>query len=147
MLNRHRHRNHLFQSGGRLKEATYFSGDHTTLAACDAVVSITPQIIHMKKSEIFLPKVEAKPDNMLFRFSLGQALYDEGSTEASIPHLKRCADSRDDWMLPRILLGKALLQHGQADIAKPILEHALKLAVDQHHDDPAEELRDILEDL
>ncbi len=101
----------------------------------------------MKKSEIFLPKVEAKPDNMLFRFSLGQALYDEGTTEASIPHLQRCADSRDDWMLPRILLGKALLQHGQADTAKPILAYALQLAVVQHHDEPAAELRDILEDL
>lgn len=101
----------------------------------------------MKKSEIFLPKVEAKPDNMLFRFSLGQALYDEGATEAAITHLQRCTDSRDDWMLPRILLGKALLQHEQADSAKPILEHALQLAVSQHHDEPAAELRDILEDL
>ena len=101
----------------------------------------------MKKSEVFLPKVEAKPDNMLFRFSLGQALYDEGDTAASIPHLQRCAESRDDWMLPRILLGKAMLQHGQAAEAQPILEHALKLAVEQHHDDPAAELREILADL
>jgi predicted Zn-dependent protease len=101
----------------------------------------------MKKSEIFQPKVDAKPDNMLFRFSLGQALYEEGASQASIPHLQRCADSRDDWMLPRILLGKALLQHGQAESAKPILEHALQLAVAQHHDDPAEVLGGILEDL
>jgi predicted Zn-dependent protease len=103
--------------------------------------------LSMKKSEIFLPKVAAKPDNMLFRFSLGQALYDEGTTEAAIPHLQSCTDSRDDWMLPRILLGKALLQHGQADRAKLILEHALQLAVSQHHDEPAKELRSILEDL
>lgn len=101
----------------------------------------------MKKSEVFHPKVEAKPDNMLFRFSLGQALYDEGDTQTSIQHLQRCADSRNDWMLPRILLGKALLEHGHTHAAKPILEHALKLAVDQHHDDPATELRDILMDL
>ena len=100
----------------------------------------------MKKSEIFLPKVAAKPDNMLFRFSLGQALYEEGTTEAAIPHLL-CSDSREDWMLPRILLGKSLLQLGQADRAKLILEHALQLAVSQHHDEPAEELRSILEDL
>lgn len=84
---------------------------------------------------------------MLFRFSLGQALYDEGATKASIPHLQRCADSRDDWMLPRILLGKALLQHKQTSEAKPVLEHALKLAVEQHHIDPAAELREILADL
>lgn len=101
----------------------------------------------MKKSEIFGPKVEAKPDNMLFRFSLGQALYDEGATEDAISHLQLCADSREDWMLPRILLGKALLQHGHNEDAKPILEHALKLAVEQHHDDPAAELREILSDL
>ncbi len=101
----------------------------------------------MKKSEIFLPKVEAKPDNMLFRFSLGQALYEEGDTVAAIPHLQRCADSRDDWMLPRILLGKALLQNTRHTEAKPILETALQLAIVQHHDDPAAELRDLLADL
>lgn len=100
-----------------------------------------------KKSEIFLPKVEAKPDNMLFRFSLSQALYDEGDTAGAIPHLRVCADSRDDWMLPRILLGKAMLEHGQEAEAKPILEAALHLAVDQHHLDPAAELRNILADL
>lgn len=100
----------------------------------------------MKKSEIFQSKVEASPDNMLFRFSLGQALYDEGDTLASVDHLQRCADSRADWMLPRILLGKAMLANGRADEAKPILEDALQLAIDQHHDDPAEELRGILED-
>jgi predicted Zn-dependent protease len=101
----------------------------------------------MKKSEIFLPKVQAKPNNMLFRFSLGQALYEEGDTAAAIPHLQKCADSRDDWMLPRILLGKALLDNAQATTAKPLLETALQLAIEQHHDDPAEELRAILEDL
>ena len=101
----------------------------------------------MKKSDIFRPKVEAKPENTLFRFSLGQALYDEGSTAEAITHLEVCADSRDDWMLPRILLGKALLANKQDADAKPILEKALDLAVAQHHADPAEELRAILADL
>jgi Flp pilus assembly protein TadD len=101
----------------------------------------------MKKSEIFHPKVEAKPDNLLFRFSLGQALYEEGATAAAIPHLQRCADSRDDWMLPRILLGKSLLQIGRNAEAEPILKTALELAVAQHHDDPAAELRTMLADL
>jgi predicted Zn-dependent protease len=100
----------------------------------------------MKKSEIFLPKVAAKPDNMLFRFSLGQALYDEGETSAALPHLKKCADSREDWMLPRILLGKAMLAEGRESDAKPILETALQLAIEQQHADPAAELRSILAD-
>lgn len=100
----------------------------------------------MKKSEIFQPKVQASPDNMLFRFSLGQALYDEGDTLACTDHLQKCADSREDWMLPRILLGKALIQNGQATEAEPILKAALQLAIDQRHDEPAEELRNILAD-
>jgi hypothetical protein len=100
----------------------------------------------VKKSDLFLPKVEAKPNNMLFRFSLAQALYDEGAITESISHFQRCADSREDWMLPRILLGKAMLQTGQAGPVKAILEHALKLAIEQHHDDPAEELRNMLAD-
>lgn len=100
----------------------------------------------MKKSEVFLPKVEASPDNMLFRFSLGQALYEEGDFLASIEHLQKCADSRADWMLPRILLGKALITNARAEEAKPILEDALQLAIDQRHDEPVEELRNILAD-
>jgi hypothetical protein len=80
-------------------------------------------------------------------FSLSQALYDEGDTTAALPHLECCADSRDDWMLPRILLGKALLRGKQDAPAKPILEAALQLAVDQHHIEPAAELRSLLADL
>ena len=100
----------------------------------------------MKKSEIFLPKVQTQPDNMLFCFSLGQALYEEGAIAESIPHLKSCADSSADWMLPRILLGKALLQNGQSDQAKLILENALQLAIEQNHEGPEGELKALLAD-
>lgn len=100
----------------------------------------------MKKSEIYLPKVQAQPDNMLFRFSLGQALYEEGSVSESIPHLQKCVDSQVDWMLPRILLGKAFLQTGETEQAKPILENALQLAIEQSHEGPEGELREIIAD-
>lgn len=101
----------------------------------------------MKKSEIFLPKVDAQPDNRLFRFSLSQALYDEGSIAESIPHLQKCVDLQADWMLPRILLGKALLQNGEPEQAKPVLENALQLAIEQNHEGPQGELRMLLSDL
>ncbi len=101
----------------------------------------------MKKSETYLPKVQAQPDNMLFRFSLGQALYEEGSVSESIPHLQKCVDSQAGWMLPRILLGKAFLQSGATEQAKPILEDALQLAIEQNHEGPEGELRAILTDL
>ena len=101
----------------------------------------------MKKSERFQPRVIEQPENMLFRFSLGQALCEEDNPQAAIPHLQRCADSRDDWMLPRILLGKAHLQAGDLTVAKPILEKSLALAVAQHHIEPADELRALLAEL
>lgn len=101
----------------------------------------------MAKSDTFRSKVEADPDNLLFRFSLGQALYEEGRPGDAIPHLRRCAEGRDDWMLPRILLGKSLLETNAAPEARPILEAALRLAVEQDHRDPAEELRQLLQDM
>jgi Flp pilus assembly protein TadD len=101
----------------------------------------------IKKSDIFRSKVLAQPENKLFRFSLGQALYDEGNMEAAVPELQFCADSRDDWMLPHILLGKALIEIGRRTEAKNILKTALKLAITQNHEGPEDELRCILADL
>ena len=48
-------------------------------------------------------------------------------------------------MLAHILLGKSLLHSNQADEAKKILEKALKLAIDQNHDDPKNEILALLE--
>ena len=99
------------------------------------------------RSEIFAEKVRSDPDNMLFRFSLGQALFDEGSTADAVPHLGACCEARDDWMLPRILLGKCLIAGGDREAARPVLEAALRLAVEQEHEGPEAELRGILEGL
>ncbi|MGE9296296.1 MAG: tetratricopeptide repeat protein [Puniceicoccales bacterium] len=99
------------------------------------------------RSDIFREQVAKDPNNQLFRFSLGQALFDEGKYEDAQEHLLFCLNNRDDWMMPRILLGKALIETGEPEAAKPILTDALKLAEIQHHEDPAEELRKILADL
>lgn len=101
----------------------------------------------MGRSEIYKERVAKDPNNQLFRYSLGQALFDEEQYEESLDHLQFCLNNRDDWMMPRILLGKALIETGQAEAAKPILADALKLAEQQNHDDPAAELRAILADL
>ncbi|MND03160.1 hypothetical protein D3C83_228480 [compost metagenome] len=47
-------------------------------------------------------------------------------------------------MMARILLGKLLLQSGRRDEARPHLEEALQLAVDQQHEEPEHELRALL---
>jgi hypothetical protein len=50
-------------------------------------------------------------------------------------------------MMARILLGKALLSLGRKTEARPWLEEALQLAVEQSHEDPERELRALLADL
>lgn len=103
--------------------------------------------VPVMNSEIFAAKVKADPHNPLFRFSYGQALLNEGRTGDAVEHLQFCANSRADWMLARILLGKALIASGETAAAKPVLEEALRLAIEQHHEDPETEVRQLLEDL
>lgn len=95
----------------------------------------------------FQALVERQPDNELFRFSLAQALVANGQVAEAVPQFERCAAKKSDWMMPRILLGKALLQLGRRTEAKPILEAALALALEQHHEEPERELRALLAEL
>jgi predicted Zn-dependent protease len=97
--------------------------------------------------EQFRGLVERQPDNELFRFSLAQALVAADQNDDAIPHYQYCVDKKSDWMMARILLGKLLLQLGRRAEAKPMLEVALRLAVEQHHEDPERELRALLADL
>lgn len=97
--------------------------------------------------ETFQGLVTRQPDNELFRFSLAQALVTEKRTSEAVEHFEFCVQKKFDWMMPRILLGKILLEHGRRAEAKPLLEAALALAVEQHHEDPERELRAILADL
>lgn len=96
--------------------------------------------------ERFAALVAAHPENELFRFSLAQALASAGRDEEAIPHFRHCADKKSDWMMPRILLGKILFARGDREAARPLLEEALHLAIEQHHEDPEAELRALLAD-
>ncbi len=92
----------------------------------------------------FAALVAKHPDNELFRFSLAQALLNEDRGADALEHLEQCARKKADWMMPRIMLGKTLLQLDRREDAKPWLEEALALAVEQDHQDPEAELRALL---
>ena len=96
------------------------------------------------RSVHFAAMVARQPENELFRFSLAQALLAEDRGADALEHLEACARKKADWMMPRIMLGKTLLQLGRRAEAKPWLEDALTLAVDQNHEDPAAEMRGLL---
>jgi predicted Zn-dependent protease len=99
------------------------------------------------RSEHFQALVTSQPDNELFRFSLAQALETEGRVAEASRHYEVCVAKRADWMMPRIRLGKLLLQLGRPAEAKPVLEAALKLAIEQTHEDPERELRALLAEM
>ena len=96
--------------------------------------------------EQFQALVSGQPQNALFRFSLAQALVAEGRAGEAVSHFEFCVGSKSDWMMPRILLGKILLQLGQREQALPLLNDALRLAVEQQHDEPERELRALLKE-
>jgi predicted Zn-dependent protease len=97
--------------------------------------------------EQFRALVERQPENELFRFSLAQALVTDGRGEEAVLHFAHCVAKRPDWMMPRILLGKLQLQLGRREAARPLLQEALRLAIDQHHEEPEQELRGLLAEL
>ncbi len=101
----------------------------------------------MSRSEQFAALVQKQSDNELFRFSLAQALLAEGRPAEAVPHFEICSKKKADWMMPRILLGKTLISLNRLAEAKPWLEAALQLAIDQDHEDPERELRALLADL
>lgn len=94
----------------------------------------------------FQSLVAQHPDNELFRFSLAQALVAEGRFADAIPHYEICVAKKSDWMMAHIGLGKARLHAGQRAEARPALETALRLAIEQGHEDPERELRALLAD-
>lgn len=97
-----------------------------------------------KRSDTFAALVAKQPDNELFRFSLAQALVAEHRYVDAAEHYKFCIHKKADWMMPRILLGKLLLELGRHPEARVQLQDALKLAVDQQHEEPERELRELL---
>ena len=100
-----------------------------------------------QRSEIFASLAAKQPENELFRFSLAQALVSEHRYLDAVEHYKFCVKKKTDWMMPRILLGKLLLELGRGPEARLLLQEALRLAVDQQHEDPERELRALLADL
>lgn len=99
------------------------------------------------RSDDFRKMVEKAPGNELFRFSLGQSLFEEGFPGEAIEHLEACCAKKAEWMMPVILLGKAYLQVGRTDDARRAFQTGLDLAIAQNHETPEAELRTLLADL
>jgi len=100
-----------------------------------------------RRSDTFAALVVRQPDNELFRFSLAQALVAEHRYLDAVDHYKFCIQKKSDWMMPRILLGKLYLELGRGPEARLQFQEALRLAIDQQHEEPERELRALLNEL
>jgi tetratricopeptide (TPR) repeat protein len=87
------------------------------------------------------------PDSDLSRFNLAQAYVDANDYLPAVEHLRALCGKKPEWMVAHIQLGKSLIALGHSAEAKPILEHALQLAIAQHHDSPREELTELLQNM
>ena len=99
------------------------------------------------RTETFTALVAQQPENELFRFSLAQALVTDGRGAEAVAHFEYCVAKKVDWMMPRILLGKLFVQLIRRSDAKAQFADALRLAVEQNHEDPERELRALLAEL
>jgi predicted Zn-dependent protease len=95
----------------------------------------------------FQALVVKQPQNELFRFSLAQALEAAERGEEAVEHYQICLQRKPDWMMARILLGKRLLALDRRPEARTELELGLRLAIEQQHEEPEQELRALLADL
>ena len=92
-------------------------------------------------------RVEQFPQNELFRFSLGKALFDARDYRGAIEQFEIALAKKSDWMAVAILLGKAWLESGELTKARHYLELGQRLAREQNHEGPLEETTAILAEI
>jgi Flp pilus assembly protein TadD len=85
--------------------------------------------------------LQKRPDDELLHFSLGKALYDAGRLPEAEVRLAAALKAKPGWMVVTMLLAKIALQRNDAAAARAHYESALKLAIDQQHEGPEEEIR------
>jgi tetratricopeptide (TPR) repeat protein len=95
----------------------------------------------------FLQKLKENPHNLLNKFSLSQAYFESGAYGEAIPHLESCIQGRNDWMMAYLLLGKSYIANDQEELAVKPLECTIKLAIEQNHEDPEIEARNLLSEI
>ncbi len=100
-----------------------------------------------ERVEVFRRKLEENAENLLFRFSLGKALFEEGEFSEAEDTFRRCLEEKQDWLLALLFLGRCLMELRRSDDAVDVLRLAVKAAADQNHEDPEREALALLEQL
>jgi Flp pilus assembly protein TadD len=95
----------------------------------------------------YAARVASQPENELFRFSYGKALFDAGDFTTAEEHLRVALERKPEWMVVTMLLAQCALRRNDQTEARRLYESALALAIAQHHEDPEAEIRAALDKL
>ena len=88
--------------------------------------------------------VEKDPTNPLHNFALAQALLSAGDYEAGELAFARCLELDPAWMVAAIKRGRCLVELERWEEAREALQRGADLAVAQNHEEPFEEIRELL---
>ncbi len=87
--------------------------------------------------------VEQSPANHLARFGLANALFDAGEVEQAEAQFRECLTAQPDWMAVVISLGRCLVMRGARQEALGVLAEGRRLAAQQGHTSPLEEIAEL----
>lgn len=91
--------------------------------------------------------VEQDPENTLHRFALAQALAKAGRSEEAEAAFGDCLELDPNWMVAAIKRGRCLVELERWDEARRWLERGAELADAQGHEEPFEEIRELMDQL
>ena len=94
-----------------------------------------------EKIERWKSFVAREPDNPLHNFALAAAQLQAGEFEAAELAYARCLELDPGWMVAAIKRGHCLVALRRWDAAREALELGARLATEQDHDEPFEEIR------
>jgi len=89
--------------------------------------------------------VAKDPDNPLHNFALAQAYLDAEDYERGERAFARCLELDGGWMVAAIKRGRCLVGLGRWEEARSALELGERLARQQSHDEPFEEIRELMD--
>ncbi len=98
-----------------------------------------------QKIERFSAMAQAEPENPLHHFALAQLLVREEEWERAAGSYRHCLELNPGWMMAAIGLSRCLIEMESWDEARDSLHLGSALATKQGHDEPFEEIRELLD--
>lgn len=100
-----------------------------------------------EKIERFEALVAREPENPLHAFALAQTCWTAGEHERAEQAYARCLELNPQWMMAAIRRGACLVALERWEEAREALELGQRLALEQDHSEPFDEIRELMDQL